>query len=247
MKLIALFPISIVIMILMAANFATAGVVWNGGTINSGAPAGLLETDCIVGSLESDPQYETNVVQSDFEFAFLIDPTNNNCCESNIKPEKITFYLNFGAEDLLFKPIQVAVLTANPVAGGLQPGDEICATPMGWALNADIPGFYQITLPPQPTGGGGDLVCPCLDSNTPYFLVARIFGTIEPGAEPDAVCDNTPIGGRTFIRQDSGLWQDVVSDLGWPGEIVMNADVACCDLPIPNENTTWGELKSHYR
>ncbi len=247
MKPTALISISFVVLFLVAASFATAGVVWSGGTNNSETPAGLLDTDCIVGRLEPNPQYEANVVQSDFEFAFLIDPTNNSCCEGNIKPENITFYLNFGAEDLLFKSIQVAVLTASLGLNSLEPSTEICATPMGWALNADIPGYYQITLPPYGYDGTGNLVCPCLDSNTPYFLIARIFGTIAPGAEPDGVHDNTPVGGRTFIRQNGGVWQDVVTDLGWPGEIVMNADVACCDIPIPNKSSTWGELKSQYR
>jgi hypothetical protein len=247
MKPTALISSSFVVLFLVAANFATAGVVWSGGTDNSETPPGLLETDCIVGSLEPNPQYAENVVQSQFEFAFLIDPTNNNCCEGNIKPENITFYLNYDAEDLAWQGIQVAVLAASSGLNGLEPSTEICATPLQWSVNADIPGFYQITLPPYGYDGTGNLNCPCLDSSTPYFLVARILATIAPGAEPDGVHDNTPVGGRTFVRQNGGVWQDVVTDLGWSGEIVMNADVACCEVPIPNRSSTWGELKSQYR
>jgi len=238
-------PLALVVCV-ASCRPAGSGVVWSGAGIAGGAGAGATGTaaaDCSVGSTDLSPRLEVNVVQSDFEIAYLVDPADYNCCDTGYRPESITFRLNLGPEDMLYLPVQVAVQAAEPGANGYLPGGEICATPMGWFINGDVEG--TVTVPPYPTGGG-DLVCPCLDSGSPYFLVARIIGTIEAGAEPDAVRDGTPVGGKTFVRWGGDVWQDVVNDLGWTGELIVTSDVVCCDEPTVDETSSWGTLKAIY-
>jgi hypothetical protein len=40
---------------------------------------------------------------------------------------------------------------------------------------------------------------------------------------------------------------DLVMDSGIPGDNVMFADIDCCENPVANENSTWGEMKNQYR
>lgn len=204
--------------------------------------------DCTIGQTLGTPRFQVDAVQctSQYAFAFLVDPGAATCCAAGYRPESITFYLNFGPDDMTSRGVGVAVLAADPAGDGFVPGGELCATPLVWSLFVDIPGLYTLTLPPYPSSFG-DLVCPCLDSGEPYFLMARINGPITPEHAADAVIDDSPIGGRTFVSQDGGAWQDVVGDLGWPGELVVHAEVACCGDPIPVQGSTWGSLKGLYR
>ena len=243
------------ILLLAIISFANSGdsfggdLSWSGpstGNIGAPVPTNSTVADCSIGNEAPSPQFVADFVQSSIEFAYLIDPADFNCCADGFQPENITFNLNVAPEDLFGSPVQVAVLEAAGSSGAWNPGSEICATPVGWRINADIPGYYTVKIPPYPTGIG-DLVCPCLDSSTPFFIVGRIAGTIEAGAYPDAVRDGTPTGNRSFVRQGGGAWQDVVNDLGWAGELVLSAEVACCSGPVSIETSTWGQLKSLYR
>ncbi|MFH1573154.1 MAG: hypothetical protein ABIG68_04180, partial [Acidobacteriota bacterium] len=65
-------------------------------------------------------------------------------------------------------------------------------------------------------------------------------------ATPGIVTDDRPIECTSY--NDWGLgWSDLTAEQDFPGNILMRADVLCCEYPVGAESRTWGGVKSLYR
>jgi hypothetical protein len=123
-------------------------------------------------------------------------------------------------------------------AGCWLPGPEVCISQV-YTVQIDTDGLYDISIPIVDE-------CECAAMNN-YFLLSCHFPQLFPAAQrPDLVTDEFPVGCTTW--NDFGFgWMDVIASFGWPGEILMWGDAACCELPVADAPNSWGRVKSLYR
>ena len=115
------------------------------------------------------------------------------------------------------------------------PGIVDCESPI---YSIDIPsdGLWDIGLP-MPEDN-----CDCAYMEYWYFIGFYFITELVA----DAVTDNIPVGCTSYNNFGSG-WVDLVTTYGFPGELIMYADVHCCEEPVPAIPETWGGVKSLYR
>lgn len=171
-------------------------------------------------------------------YAIPFNPMNEACvCGSGFSVKAVHMLLTTNG---LFTSITVraALLTAvDDGTGCLVPGAEIYASAPVTVTALPMP-ENDIEIP---------MDMPCITVGENYFMAFYIRD--DNGGEASGVglaIDSSPTPCYSYNDSGSG-WVDLVMDSGIPGDNVMFADIDCCENPVANENSTWGEMKNQYR
>ncbi len=139
-----------------------------------------------------------------------------------------TFTLVADLEDAVF----------DSLTGCWWPGPEDCVSePV--TITIEQPGLYDIAVP---------ISCDCAyffdASGMPYVYMVSIH--FMDAVNADIILDDTPTPCVAFNDWGAG-WIDLYQYFGEYGDLIMWADLDCCEDPIADERTSWGQVKSLYR
>lgn len=195
---------------------------------------------CTLGNDATAAYAITDYIWGAESYATVFSAPPLSCdCAAGFTVDAVHFYMNFRAEDVP-AAFDVAVsfheTYVDPTSGCSVPGQVICTSPT-YTVNITASGLYDISLPMGP--------CACAYFGYDYAVSISFPAAFPSTMRPDAVTDDTPTGCTSWNDFGSG-WQDTYN-AGFPGELVMYADVVCCNDPVADESTTWGSLKSLYR
>jgi hypothetical protein len=197
---------------------------------------------CIYGHDAAAAYAITDYIWGQESYATVFNAAQPVCaCTSGFTIEQVHFYMNFRVEDVpstFDASVEFRENAIDVTTGCSVPGPVICESPL-YTVNITNPGLYDIALPM--TAGAGA----CAYFGYDYAVSINFPNAFPPTQRPDAVTDGAPVGCVSYNNYDAG-WLDTVS-LGFPGELVMYADVICCEPPVPSDEPSWGELKSLYR
>ncbi len=196
--------------------------------------------ECIYGNPNPPAIAIPDWIQGDSSFTYYIAfPSALDCsCQLGFHIDDVSLMMQFGIEDVPVQFEMSAELAPMDWRMMPLPGRPDCT---GDAYTVDIQqaGFYEITIPLHEQCG-----CAYLDYS--YFITLNILTPFAETMQPDLILDAFPLGYQSYIH-DGNSWWDLLFNLGFPGELVMKANVVCCDLPVLQESNTMGELKSMYR
>lgn len=206
-------------------------------------PAGAAKrSDLTWGNTNAPAWLITNWIYGDEMYKHLLGmPGEGEPCGRGFWVENVHMLMNFGEEDVPSTfSVFVGLADANydPTTGCYTPWWHVC-TSLTYSITIEEPGMYDVSIPLYEQ-------CDCADLNYRFLLSWHFVTEFDPDKRPDAVADDSPIGCYSWNNYGTG-WQDLVLDEGWPGEILMYADIFCCDDPVASEPTTWGGVKSLYR
>jgi len=125
------------------------------------------------------------------------------------------------------------------------PGIEDCVSPV-YSVTIDTDGLYDISLPIYDACDCAYFFSPVTCQPFYYFLSFHFPNAFPTGMEPDVVTDDFPLGCTSYNDFGSG-WLDLVTEYSFPGELMIWADVACCDNPVGDGACSWGKIKNLYR
>jgi hypothetical protein len=197
---------------------------------------------CMVGNLNAAAYSITNWVYGaeKYKYLFTADPASCTSCVEGFTVTSVNLQLNFTLEDVpsTFQArVDFEEAVWDEALGCFVPGAAICVSP-DYTITIDVAGLYNISLPLS-------TACACAEFGYTYGIGFEFITSFPDTARPDLVTDQTPVGCTSY--NDYGLgWEDLYS-FGFPGEIIMNAEIVCCDNPVPVEKSTWGEIKSMFR
>ncbi|MBU2500710.1 hypothetical protein KJ682_05210 [bacterium] len=201
------------------------------------------QTDCIMGNL--NPSYWAIngwlTGAESYKYLFYADPALCPNCPMGFTVSSVHMVLRFGAEDvpstfLAYVDFEEAIY--DPAIGCYLPGPEICLSSV-YTITIDAPGVYDINLP---LDAGS---CPCAYFEYWYGISFTFVDPFPLGMEPEPITDNFPVGCVSYNDWGQG-WQDLFS-YGFPGELIMYADILCCSPPVDTEGSTWGGIKTLFR
>jgi hypothetical protein len=204
--------------------------------------------DCVIGNLNPAAWAIGDWVWGDEGYKYLVNPSAFGCAGCGFHVDVIHMLLQFGAEDVpanfdVFVDLEDALW--DDATGCWVPGVEDCVSPV-YTVEIVEPGLYDIGIPIYD-------YCDCAYYWDPftcepywYFLSFHFVTLFDPAMRPDAIADDFPIGCTSYNDYGAG-WEDLVNTYSWPGEILIYADVFCCDDPVPQESATWGNVKNLYR
>jgi len=201
----------------------------------------ILRQDCQVGNLNTPVWAINDWILGNEGYKLVFDPMATCDCPLGFHLQTVHMLMNFGAEDVpatfdVYADLEEAVF--DEVSGCWLPGAEVCASPV-YSVTIETAGLYDISLPIGDT-------CECADMRYIYLLSYHFMTAFPAGMEPDAVSDDIPTSCISYNDFGSG-WLDLVTDFGWPGNIIMYADADCCEFPVSDEGSTWGGVKNLYR
>ncbi len=197
--------------------------------------------DCQVGNLNAPTLAISDWFVGIDSYKFLFDPAATCDCTIGFDLQSVHVFMQFGPEDVpaaFAANVDLAEAVWDDASGCWVPGAEVCTSPVS-SITIDTEGLYDIGLPIA-----GD--CACAEMGFFYLLSCHFTTALPTGMEPDAVADDLPTPCTSWYDFGAG-WQDLVVDFGWPGNIIMNGDVVCCEFPVESETTSWGGVKSLYR
>ena len=207
-------------------------------TYQSPSPAGV----CVYGNDTSPVWAITDWIWGAESYATSFVADHATCgCGGGFKIEQVHFYMNFGEEDVPFTFEASAIFheaDPDPTSGCKVPGPVICSSPV-YSITIPAAGIYDIALPMDQT------TCGCAYFEYGYAVGVNILTDFPSSQRPDAVTDGVPVGCTSWNDYGAG-WEDLIS-FGFPGELVLYADVVCCDSPVAGEISPWGSLKSLFR
>jgi hypothetical protein len=208
------------------------------------AGAATTRGDACWGNL-NDPAYAiTDWVWGGETYAYGFTPPVFQCpCPLGFHVESVHMLLQFAPEDVPATFDAYVNLAADGQTDIMPPpcpfpGVEECVSPL-FTVTITDPGLYDIALPLYD-------YCDCAYLEYGYFLSFHIPTVFPETMRPNMITDDLPSGCTSY--NDYGLgWDDLVVDVGFPGNIVMWADIICCENPVAVEQGTWGLLKTLYR
>ncbi|MFH1843729.1 MAG: hypothetical protein ABIF77_11045 [bacterium] len=232
--------------LLLVANTALAGKTVSVTRIDNPDPqvytmGGATRSDCQVGNLNDPAWLIGDWVWGEEGYKYLFHPQTSCSCPIGFQLETIHMLMDFGVEDVpvtfeAYVDLEEAVW--DDLLGCYYPGPETCVSPV-YQFTIDTAGTYDIAMSIFDH-------CDCAYMNYNYFLSFHFVTTFDSAMLPSLVSDEFPVGCTSWNDYGFG-WQDLVNDFGWPGELMMWADVVCCEFPVGTENGTWGEVKTMYR
>ncbi len=211
------------------------------GNIQSLNPAGANGV-CQLGNLNAPAWAITDWIWGDETYKYIFDADQALCtqCPAGFKVEMVHFYMQFGAEDVPTSfdcMVDFEETVWDEASGCFMPGPTICES-QPYTVTIDQAGLYDIALP-LPYD-----VCDCAYFGYKYALGLTFLTPFD--STPDAITDDIPVGCTSWNDYGMG-WYDLVTGFGFPGEIIMFADIICCENPVDTEKDTWGGVKSLFR
>ena len=205
------------------------------------ANGGQSRQDCQVGNLNPPSYAITDWVFGAEGYKYLFRVPATCSCSVGFRLDSVHLLVQFGPEDVpvsfdAYADLEEAVW--DDMSGCYLPGTELCISPV-YTVQIDAEGLYDISLPIFEQ-------CQCAAVEFWYFLSFHFVSEFATTGRPDLVADDLPLGCHSWNDYGFG-WQDLVNEFGWPGELLMYADVACCEIPVPAKPDTWGGVKILYR
>jgi hypothetical protein len=168
-------------------------------------------------------------------------------CPYGFFVEDVHMYMQFGTEDV---PTTFEVFVDLEDAEGdpscWYPGVVECTSGV-YQITITEPGLYDIGIPMEQEN------CDCaymLDPFTGepiyYFISFHIATLFDPAMRPDAITQDMPTACASYNNYGFG-WDDVVTVYGFPGNVILYANIYCCNDPVETETSTWGDIKGLYR
>lgn len=192
---------------------------------------------CEVGISTGAASIINYLLPPDDAYYTLLDPSTCSSCNGALQLSVAHMLLNFQA--VCTQQVQVRVVPAVNNAGCYVPdvNTAICA-PIIYNLTPGAIGNFQFNLA-LPLG------C-CVTG--PVFLDINFItvgaGCSTSATRPRLIVDATPLGCTSWNVYPGGF-DDLVNDIGFPGNPVMWAEGDCC--PTPTTPGSWGRIKTLYR
>ncbi len=193
--------------------------------------------DCLVGNPNPMNYAIPDWIWGAEQYTYIYDPAETCACPAGFEVEFVHMIVQFGAEDVpatFDAYVSVDGQAWNDELGCWYPGDSHCASDVT-QITIDDAGIYDIGLP-TPS-------CECMAMSYRYSLSYVFVSSFS--SSPDMVTDAFPTPYVSWNDYGFG-WYDLVTDFGFPGNILMWADAVCCETPVANEDGTWGGVKSLY-
>ncbi|MDO9694244.1 MAG: hypothetical protein Q7W56_05900 [Candidatus Latescibacteria bacterium] len=169
-------------------------------------------------------------------YAIPFNPMSEGCaCGAGFSMKAVHMYLvldeftNMMVQGKLFAAV-------DDGSGCLVPGAEIYASAPMNVSGLFEPNYYDVEIP---------MDAPCASVGESYFMAVEFLDN-NNGFSVGIPVDSTPTPCYSYNDWGSG-WADLVTDIGFAGDIIMWADIDCCEDPVANENSTWGEMKNLYK
>ncbi|MCP4573001.1 MAG: hypothetical protein GY838_11660 [bacterium] len=179
-------------------------------------------------------------MQGNESYAILFDADRPECgCAAGFQVEAVHMHINFGPEDVpVFLEASASFMetTLNESTGCMQPGAEIYRSPVR-SFNIVNPGLYDISVPVDLES------CPCAKFGFEYAVGMNILTRFE--SFPDVVTGRTAPMSCSSYTTAPGYWYDL-SRYGLADPKIF-ADIVCCSPAVPDDDRSWGSLKSLYR
>ncbi len=197
---------------------------------------------CVLGNLNNPAYAIQDWIWGQETYKYLFDADQAECmaCPAGFTVEMVHFFMQFGVEDVPVDfdcYVDFEETIYDPTLGCFLPGDVICAS-QAYTVSIDQAGMYDIAIPiDQGT-------CACAYFGYKYAIGMTFLTAFD--STPDAITDNIPVGCTSYNDYGMG-WYDLVTGFQFPGELVMYADIACCENPVDNESQSWGAVKSLFR
>jgi hypothetical protein len=198
---------------------------------------------CVLGNADFASYAITDFFWGAESYAYVFDVPAPTCgCASGFAVDGVHLLMKFDAEDV---PATFNVnadfcdVTLDPGTGCLVPG-AVISNSGHQSFTITEAGVYDIVALMDPSAQA------CSEFGHTYAVSFNFPAAFPAAMRPSAVTDDDPIGCTTFNQYGEG-WFDVVYDYEFPGEIMLGAGIVCCDDPVADETTSWGDLKSSYR
>jgi hypothetical protein len=115
------------------------------------------------------------------------------------------------------------------------PGEADCQSEIhSFTVNED--GGYELAVP---------IDCDCAYLEYHYFISFHFVTEFAESDRANARLDEYPELCTSWQNWGEG-WFDMVGDLGYEGDIMIWADVGCCEDPTASDSAAWSDLKSLY-
>ena len=169
----------------------------------------------------------------------LIDPANCVCPNGSIAVNAAHMLLNF--QVACTQPVTVAIVGAVDTGGGClapDPTNVLCAA-VGYNLTPAAAGNFQFNLPMSQN---------CCITQKAFLEINFILpgaGCSTSSTRPRLITTSNPLPCTSWNIYPGGF-DDLIVDIGFPGNPNMWADGDCC-ATTPAGNSSWGLLKSLYR
>jgi len=197
---------------------------------------------CLVGNLNAPSNTIGLWFTAQEEYSYLF--TAPDCCETGFNIQAVHMVLHFDENWLYpFEEFDVYAYLEEAIWDDSHqcwvPGVEDCASEVTY-FTIDAPGLWDLAVPIAD--------CDCAyvydPTGAPNKYMVSLYFPLPFDA--NIVTDDIPVGCTSWNNWGYG-WSDLVTDNGFPGELIMYAEVDCCDSPIEAEEQSWGEIKELYR
>ncbi len=193
---------------------------------------------CLVGNLEPIAYAVSGWLAPPDKYALIFDP-GAACqdCDVGVRITTVHTMLQTSAAcDMVIK-VSLLSVDAPPVANCPAPLNVLCGH-YEWSVSLPSEGTWDISLP---------LDCLCADPDYLFALKVKITGAdCVDGGLPNLITDERPTACTSYNEID-GVWTDLVTTYGFPGNLSIWADAECCWSPVGLEARTWSDLKAIYR
>jgi len=203
--------------------------------------------DCYVGNLNAPAWAISGWFTGGEAYKFLFWPWETCQCPLGFWTTNIHIYLQF--DETLVYPFDFPMIVDQEDGAWFDPcwwpGELDCLS-LEYMVTIDAPGLYDLAIPIM-----NECDCSYMYWDTPVpgfpwgpYLISVTF-PLQFTA--DLIVDEYP--SPCTVYNDWGMgWVDLY-DYGFDayGNLVMYAEVDCCDFPVPEQGETWGSVKSLYR
>jgi hypothetical protein len=83
--------------------------------------------ECVTGNVSNTLGFAPDFVSGQMEFAYLIHPLEQDCCEEGYSPFNVTFHLQVASDELFGGGVVTGVYAAEGDDGNWVPAQEIWA------------------------------------------------------------------------------------------------------------------------
>jgi len=193
-------------------------------------------TDCQVGNLNSIAWAVGEWAASPEAYYQNFTPSDGcGVCDTGFQVNAIHFF------------VQTAGVCAIDLSVGLYGTDFTnpdCPIPglfdcmsNNFTVNLTGAGVWDINVPVN---------CPCADVTYLSAIGVEIVEyRCEVPLDPSLITDNFPVNCTSWNDYGAGM-VDLVGEAGFPGNLLLFADVECCEPSIGIEDGSWGRVKGLY-
>jgi hypothetical protein len=196
---------------------------------------------CELGVLDPPAFIVNYLLPPDDAYYTLIRPSDCTACTGpgGVEVLNINVLLNFPVA--CTQPVAISVVRAggDPACRTPIPTDVLCG-PIGYNLAPGAAGNFQFTMP---------LLAGCCITDDAFIVVnftAAGAGCATSATRPRLITSNVCNACVSYNIYPGGGPDDLCTDIGFPGNPNMWAEVDCCNV-VPTDRQSWGRMKMLYR